>query len=190
MDGLHQIRIYGEPQPFPKKETAIVQTKHGKPRLIPVDRDYRTRTDPETGRKVKYDRGHKRAWMDHVAKSVLAYMAEKGLDEFPQHHPVAIGTLFFVTQANGNKLPLPAQKPDEDNLDYAIKNALSAQKDRPGLYHDDCQVVMRLMPSGMIWATKEEPPGVLITFADFYDVHDQLGEFDPLKEFSKQEELI
>jgi len=216
-DGLHQIRIYGEPQPAPKKDVAVIQRPGQKPRLVPVDHDYRTRKNPNTGKIEKYDHGYKRRWIEHVRNNVLAWMAERKVEPFEKNHPIGLGIVVFRNKAETNKLPVPSLAPDEDNYSYAIRNALKrtpaisklVKELNPStgrierrrvrvegphpkgvLYYEDDQIVMTLHPSAKIWATKDEPPGVLITFADFYDVHEQLGRFDPLKDFSKQEALL
>ena len=168
---LIRIRVLGEPQPFPKKDVAMV----GK-RLVPVDHDYRERTNPHTRKIEKYDRGYKRRWMELCRTTALAVMRAQGRQPFPKNHPVAMGCLFFLTRAKSCKLPFPSQAPDQDNLEYAIRNALKRtprHKGRDGPYpkgicfYDDDQIVWRALPDGMLWARPGNPPGVLITIYDF-----------------------
>lgn len=168
-----QIRVFGEPQPFPKKDVAIQGN-----RLVPVDKDYRERKDPITGEKKKYDRGYKRRWMKHVRDIVGKAMITHRLEPFPENHPVAMGCQFYLRRAKSNKLIYPSQKPDEDNFLRAIRDALQRHpideyaNDRFALtgvlYYDDCQVVSQLLPAGKEWATEDEPPGVLITVQDMF----------------------
>jgi len=150
------IRVYGEPQPFPKKDVAIV-----KGRLIPVDHDYRTRKNPLTGKTEKHHRGYKRQWMALVSQTVASYMLQHDIPIFPQHHPLALGCLFFLPKPKRCKLRLPSQRPDQDNLAYAIRNAIKGV-----LCHDDDQFVWTAQPDGELWAAEEEPPGVLLTIID------------------------
>lgn len=189
-----QIRVYGEPQPAPKKDLCL----SGKvPRVMNLD--YRTKTDPITGQKIKYLHGYKRRWLEHVRRSVLVFMAKHSLSPYPKREPIAIGCLFFLTQVDSNTKIFPAQPPDEDNFDYAIKNALKRtpkKKGQPGpfpngvLYYDDDQIVWRLQPAGKLWATEENPPGVLITVAKLTDIHEELREYDPYRKCGKQESLV
>ncbi len=179
-----KIRVYGTPEPFPKKEMAVI---HGKPRMIA--RDYRTRKDPlgridpKTGkaRIQKYDRGYKRRWMDHIVKTVLAYMARTSMDQFTKEYSLAMGCIFYIKKAKSCKLIFPRQKPDLDNYIYAIWNALGNTRNKTGpgkypegvLYYDDSQIVWKL-PEGEVWATEQEPPGVLISVCDALDIRDEI----------------
>ena len=204
----HTVWVPGDPQPFPKKEVApsIIRYPLNDPskwKAIgrPIDRDYRTRKNPLTGKIEKFDRGFKRAWMNHVADVVHVFMEKNHWGPFPAGHPVAMGCLFFMPKADGNKTLLPAQVPDEDNLLYAIRNALKSTRPRGRgsdglgpypegvLYFDDDQVVAQVGPCGKRWATDEYPPGVLISFADFYSCHATWGKYDPIPDYTKQENL-
>jgi len=178
---LIRIRVVGEPQPFPKKE--VMQFGN---RLIPTDRDYRTRKNPHTGKVEKYDRGYKRRWMELCRTTALAVMEAHGKRPFPKNHPVAMGCLFFLTRSPTCKLLTPSQAPDQDNLEYAIRNALKrtpSKRGRDGLYpkgvcfYDDDQIVWRALPDGMLWAQSGNPPGVLITIYDF-EQYPYLGGYD------------
>lgn len=183
MDRPLQIRVYGEPQPFPKKDVGRILCKDGRERLLPVDKDYRTRTNPYTHKTEKYDRGYKRRWMDQVARSVAGTLWDNQLIPFPKNHPIAMGCLFFLSKAPACKLLFPSQDPDYDNLEYAIFNALKrtpAKKGKPGkhpngiLFYEDNQVVWRLNPSGKFWATQDIVPGVLITVQDAMSLQDDI----------------
>lgn len=167
-----QIFVPGEPQPFPKTHTAIIERPGQKPRLVPVATDYRTRTNPYTHKVEKYDRGYKAAWMKTVTQVVNRYMVDRDLNPFPKNHPVAMGCLFFLTKSPSCKLEFPSQDPDEDNLLYAIRNALKRTQKKKGghgkypdgvLFYEDNQIVWILEPQGKIWATSAHPPGLIIT---------------------------
>lgn len=186
MDVPLQIRIYGEPQPFPKKEVGLLRRKDGSVQLMPVDRDYRIRKNPVTGKPEKYDRGYKRHWMDQVAGSVANILRDNQLTPFPKNHPVAMSCLFFLSKAPKNKLLLPSQDPDFDNLEYAVWNALKRtpdKKGRPGkhpdgiLFYEDNQIVWRLQPSGKLWSTQDIVPGVLITVQDAMHLRDEIEQY-------------
>lgn len=172
-----RIRVYGPPQVYPKKELGVV---NGKP--MPIDRDYRTRKNPITGNTDKYDKGYKRRWMDHVAKTVLAFMARTSMDPYAANHPIAMGCLFYMPKTKACKLSMPSQKPDLDNMAYAVWNALgnTQTKKKLGkypegvLYYDDNQIVWQLQPSGMVWATEQEPLGVLISVCDALEIRDEI----------------
>lgn len=175
MDAPLQIRVYGEPQPFPKKEAVASGDYKRTGRIIFAAKDYRVRINPVTGKKEKYDHGHKRRWMDQVARSVAGDLWDRQLTPFPKNHPVAMGCLFFLSKAPACKLLFPSQDPDYDNLEYAIFNALKrtpAKKGKSGkhpngiLFYEDNQVVWRLQPSGKLWTTQDISPGVLITVQD------------------------
>ena len=185
-DGVLKIRVYGEPQPVPKKHVAKVGN-----RLIPVDTDFQTRKNPVTGKIEKYNHGYKKRWQDHVRKTVLAFMAREALDPYPKNHPIALGTLFFITRAATNKLPFPSQAPDFDNYAYAIWNCLKrtpAKRGRPGrysdgiLFYDDDQIVWHLEPSGKLWATDDEPAGVLISVCDLNQMRYVVRDYLQVKE--------
>lgn len=178
-DGLIQIRVFGDPQPFPKKDIGILKRPGMEPRLVPVDKDYRTQTDPLTRKVKKYDKGYKRAWMAHVAETVDKYMFDNNLKPFPKNHPVAMGLLFYLPKSKSCKLEFPSQAPDLDNLDYAVWNALKRtpkKKGRDGkypngiLFYDDDQIITRLAPSGKNWASENDPPGVLISVLDIEEM--------------------
>lgn len=140
-----------------------------------MDRDYRTRTDPATGKIIKYDRGHKRAWYRLVRNTAADWMVRMGLEPFPKNHPIAIGCAFFVTKSKTCKLDMPSQTPDMDNLEYTIWNALKRTVKRKGndclypngvCFFDDDQIIYRVQPSGVYWADEEHPPGVVVTILD------------------------
>lgn len=188
--GPVHIRVYGEPQPFPKKDVAVVQRPGMKPRLVPVDHDYQIRTDPDTGKTKKYNRGYKRIWMKVVAVTVNRYLVDHDLEPFPRNHALAMGCLFFLTKSKSCKLTLPSQKPDEDNLLYAVRNALESTTNSKGpgiyptgaLYHADSQIVWILKPQGKVWATEQHKPGVLITVQDAYQLRDEWEPWQPPKQ--------
>ena len=178
-----QIRVYGEPQPFPKKEAVASGDYKRTGRIIFAAKDYRVRKNPVTGKPEKYDRGYKRRWMDQVARSVAGVLWDHNLTPFPKNHPVAMGCLFFLSKVPSCKLLLPSQDPDYDNLEYAVWNALKrtpAKKGKPGkhpngiLFYEDNQVVWRLQPSGKLWATQDIFPGVLITVQDAMYLQDEI----------------
>ncbi len=178
-NGPFTIRVYGDPQPFPKKE--MIKLPGG--RWIPGDCDYRTRKNPVSNQTEKYDKGYKRRWMSHVGGEVLSWMNSHAYDPFPQNHPVAMGLCFYLPKAQSNKLEFPSQAPDEDNYLYAVRNALKrtpAKKGREGkfpdgiLYYDDDQVVWQLQPAGTVWATEQEAPGLLITFQCAVEIGDTI----------------
>lgn len=180
------IRVFGEPRPFPKKETG----KHG----IPFDQDYRTKKCPVTGKLIKYDKGYKRRWMTLVTNTVLNHMAKHRLRPFPKNHPVAMSCLFFITKAPSCKLELPSQAPDFDNFAYAIWNAIKRSPSKkigrirvPGRYpngvlvYEDDQIIWTLEGNGVLWATEGHPPGVIIRVesvagrsVEFYRIADQM----------------
>ena len=182
------FRVYGEPQPFPKKVVGLRRNKLGAAiGTCNISRDYRTRTDPDTGRVVKYDKDHKRRWMESVRAAALASMSLNRRQPFPKNHPIAMGCLFFLTRAKSCKLILPSQDPDLDNLEYAVWNALkrtSAKKKRRSTlggdfpdgicFYDDNQIVWRLKPSGVLWADADNPPGVVIIIVDANSVMDEI----------------
>jgi hypothetical protein len=136
---LIRIRVYGKPEPFAK----LLRGKYSNIFA----------RDPG---------GRKKAWMKLVAMTGLVYMRGYGLEPFPQHHSVAMGCLIFLPKARSCKLPYPSQRPDLDNLKYAIWNALKGVA-----YYDDDQVIYTAQPDGEVWATPDEPPGVLITMFDY-----------------------
>ena len=183
-----QIRDYGEPQPFPKTHTAVIERPGQQSRLVPVATDYRTRTNPYTHQTEKYDRGYKRAWMKLVTQTVHRYLVDRDLEPFPKNHPIAMGCLFFLTKSPSCKLLYPSQPPDEDNLIYAVRNALKRtpeKKGRPGryphgvLFDDDDQIMWHIGPEGMVWATEKYPPGVLITVQDALHLGDEIEQWQP-----------
>lgn len=178
------VRVYGEPQPNPKKDIGQAG-KGGRP--IIIDNDYRTRKNPVTGRVEKYDRGYKKAWIEKVRSTTLVYMAMRGLSPIPKGVPIAVGYLFFRTRPASNKTEFPAQTPDKDNYEYAITNALKStpKKRKKGvlveteypdgiLYYDDCQIVWNLHPSGILWADENNPPGVIIQVELIENIKDQI----------------
>ena len=187
--GPVHIRVFGEPQPFPKKDVAIVQRLGQSPRLVPVAHDYRTRTNPHTHKIEKYDKGYKAAWMKNVTQTVHRYMTDRDLETYPKNHPVAMSCLFFLSKSPSCKLWLPSQAPDEDNLIYAVRNALKRTPDKKGkpgrypdgvLFWDDDQIIWRVGPEGMVWATEKHPPGVLITVQDALQFRDEIEQWQPL----------
>jgi len=190
-----KIRVFGEPQPFPKKEIGIIGT-----RTVIIDHDYRERQviDPITKnpmlnkkgnvKKKKYDRGYKRKWMQFVKDVVSLELRKHDLGPFPKNHPVAIGCLFFLSQSKSNKLLLPSQDPDYDNVLYAIMNALKRKPKKGGrssdcplgtLFYEDNQPVWGLKPYGKVWATEEHPPGLLITVQDAMYLLDEIAVYQP-----------
>jgi len=194
MDAPLQIRVHGEPQPFPKKEAVASGDYKRTGRIIFAAKDYRVRQNPVTGKPEKYDRGHKRRWMDLVAANVHRYLVDHDLEPFPKNHPVAMGCLFFLTKSPSSKLLYPSQSPDEDNLLYAVRNALksTAKKEKPGkypqgaLYYDDNQIVWRIGPEGKLWATEKNHPGVLITVQDALQLRHEIEQWQQ----SAQTDLI
>lgn len=189
MDVPIQIRVYGEPQPFPKTHTAEIERPGQKSLLVPVATDYRVRKNPFTGKPEKYDRGYKRRWMKLVTETVDRFMFDQNIQPFPKNHPVAMSCLFFLTKAPSCKLLYPSQIPDEDNLVYAVRNALKrtqSKKGRPGrypkgvLYYEDDQIIWRVGPEGKLWATEKEPPGVLITVQDALQLRHEIDEWQPV----------
>ena len=164
-DGLIQIWVPGEPRVYPKLSAMPVMNKRGqiiKMRNVPID--WRTRKNPITGRVEKYDKGYKRRWMNEVARAVKYQMTKNGIKPFEAKHPLALGLLFFITKAPSCKLEFPSQDPDYDNFCYAIWNTLSASKKQAAvLWYDDNQIIFPLWPAGLLWATEDDPPGVLIT---------------------------
>jgi len=179
-DGLMRIRVVGDPQPFPKK----IMSTRGKHSML-IDMDWRTRKVPGKIKPQRYDEGYKRQWMAHVARSVTQFMFDHNLEPFPRNHPVAIGTLFFMPKSKVCKLEFPSQKPDWDNMDYAINNALgnSRKKQVLGLYPDgvlfwdDNQPVWRIEPDGMVWANEFNPPGVLISCQSAYEYRERINKW-------------
>jgi len=184
------IWVDGDPQPFPKKDVGIINRTGQKPRLMPIDKDYRTRTNPITKKIEKYDKGYKRRWMNHVASTVIAEMRKHNLLQFPKNHPVAMGCLFFIRKSQSNRLWVPSQKPDEDNFLYAVRNALKkTDKGSDVLYYDDDQVVWQVGPVGKVWASDEFPPGVLITVQDAMYLLDDMAIYQPSLRAQQQEIL-
>ena len=197
---IHRVWVPGEPQPAPKKDVAKITDRDGKERLVPIDHDYRTKQDPsgaidpKTGkvRIIKYDRGYKGRWVKHVTSTVQLYMIRNRLDPYPQSHPIAMGSLFFVPQAKGNGKIFPSQPPDQDNFEYAVRNALKRtpakkrgmESTNPTgvLYYEDDQPVWRLLPDGKLWASEANPPGVLISFCDAFLMRDEIMHWqDPIE---------
>ena len=198
-DGLIKIRVYGIPRQFPKKEVANLGTKT-KPRFMPVDRDYRQRKNPITGKIEKYDHGYLRRWYDHVTRTVRDLMYSNDIQPFPKDHPVVVSCIFFIPKAKSCKLLMPSQKPDEDNYLYAVRNALGRtpmKKGVPGkypngvLYYDDAAVVWQ-ENAGKVWATEKHPPGVLILVRDALPVFNEIMEYvDKVDQFvNRQEEQL
>lgn len=178
MSDLIQIRVFGDPQPFPKKDIGILDRPGMKPRLVPVDKDYRTHKDPLTGKIKKFDKGYKRKWMRDIQDTVDKYMFDNNLKPFPKNHPVAMGLLFYLPKSKSCKLEFPSQAPDLDNLDYAVWNALKRtpkKKGREGkypegiLFYDDDQIIRRMPLDGKLWANETELPGVLLTACSFHE---------------------
>lgn len=179
----HEFRIEGEPRPWPKDNARIVFPRGGgKPFLQSYLRDYRTRKNPTTGDIEAYDHGYMMKWYELVRSTVLTEMKLRDFEPFPKKHPLGLGCLFFITRSKSCKLFLPSQVPDEDNLDYGIRNILkrTPAKTKHGariegpypdgvLFYDDDQIVWREWPAGMLWATPEQPPGVIITVQDLAD---------------------
>lgn len=169
------IRVYGEPQVWPKKDIAYVgKGKNKRPRLI--EQDYRTRKNPITGEKEIYDRGYKRRWFDHVRLEVLRFMARHKLKPYPKGFALAWSTIFFVTKPESSTADFP-NTGDEDNYDYGIRNALKrTPRKRVGsklvdgaypqgvLFYDDDQPKWRRGEGGLLWADENHPPGVIIRF--------------------------
>lgn len=110
-------------------------------------------------------------------------MEKFSLKPFPKNHPLGIGCLFFVKKAESNKLTFPSQTPDLDNFEYAIANALKRTPKKNGrdgkypngvLYYDDDQLIWRISPSGMLWATDEHPAGLILRIRDGYEIKDSI----------------
>lgn len=170
--GILRFRVFGEPHPAPKKDV-VMNPRTG--RLMPISHDYRERTNKFTGKKERYDKGYKNAWLKQVRKQVYNQMIEQRLHPYPKNHPIAVGLLFFITKAKSCKLAYPSQDPDLDNLEYAVMNALkrtvkgSEKSALAGhypdgvLFYEDNQSVWRIPPGGMLWATNANSPGLEIT---------------------------
>jgi len=197
--GLWVIRVFGEPQPEPKKQVGINAADLKKlkslrggiiniPRLIPIDIDYRTRKNKITGKTEKYDKGYKKKWFLHVRNTVLCYMVRHGLKPYTKNHPLCTGYLFFRTKPKSCKLPYPSQRPDFDNYEYYVTNALKRTREKkirgimtPGEYPDgvafwdDDEPVWNL-PAGVMWATEENPPGVIILIQDAMKVRNEIDD--------------
>ena len=177
LERVINVRIYGVPESFPKKDIAIV---NGKRRLI--DKDYRTRKDPVTKKVTKYDRGYKARWARLVRSTVMLKMKVHGIEPFPKNHPIGLGCVFWLPKADSCKLEYPSQDPDLDNFSYSVWNALKrtpskkvrgrvVQGDHPKgiLYWDDNQIVLRL-PELKLWADEFNQPGVFISCVDLAEV--------------------
>lgn len=185
------FRVDGEPLPFPKKEIGVHKKRQGAEivtRAVMIDRDVKRHKDPVTGELVVVSRGDKARWVNLVRDTAAQYMRDYGLKPFPQNHPIAMGCLFFVTKAKSCELEFPSIAPDLDNLEYSIWNALKhTPKVRrhgqqfPGRYlsgicfYDDCQIVWRLHPSGVLWADKDNPPGVIVMIKDAEPLAEELA---------------
>ena len=185
--GIKFFRVFGEPQPMPKKEIAIVNK-----RLMPIDRDYRTVTVPGRPKPFKWDIGYMKRWQEHVRRTVLDLMDFYHVLRYPPNFPISMGMLFYLTKPASSKHWLPSVKPDEDNLGYAVTNILkmtpgvtrqyeNGQKyTLPGpfpdgiLYFDDNQVCWHTEYHGKVWATADEPAGVLITVQDCQVIRDRI----------------
>ena len=197
-NGRWVIRVFGEPQPDPKKELFFVNG-----RTIPGDRDYKTRTNPLNGKKEKYDRGYMKRWEKHVQQTVLAYMAKYSLEPFGKDHPIMFSVWIFKTQPKSNKLPYPSQKPDYSNFAYYIENALKrSPKKRDKItkklidgkfpegiaYRDDDQVLGPGEPCYELWATASHPPGAIIIVQDVLKMMEKIDQ--DLKRIYEQEGVL
>lgn len=182
------IRVYGEPRPWPKKLSRPPFKRGGKDIYRTFTDDFRTKQvkqpDGSTKRKT-WDHGYKMRWFGHVRDCVRVWMEQNDRQPFQQHHPIALGCLFFVTKAKSSKLVYPTSTPDKDNLRYGIPNMLKRTPDIkagkiPGAYpegvafYDDSQDIWTANPDGILWATQSSPLGVLITIIDLLDHPDML----------------
>ena len=188
-EDLIRFRVFGEPQPAPKKDSAVIERAGRKARLIPVSHDYRTKT--VNGKTVKHDHGYKRAWYELVQRWAFGFMVGTGMPPFPKGVPLACGALVFVTRPKGNKTGYPAQAPDQDNFSYYIRNALkrTPAKKRYGLmvpgpypegicYWDDDQIISTAYPDKKLWADERHPPGALVTIYRYDKYPDHIGIID------------
>ena len=175
VDGLIIFRIYGVPQPYPKKD--LVPTARG---VRPMDRDYRTRKNPNGGKPVKFDFGYKRRWYDHVRREVAGAMVALGLRTFPKDHPITWDSITFRPHDMRQDLEDPTCTPDEDNYDYGLRNCLKVADDHDRqsrvwaarypagiLFYDDSQIVWGDNGHGKVWVTDLWAPGCLILVQDF-----------------------
>ena len=185
-EGPVEFRVFGIPRQWPKENSTTTIDKNTS-RVVGrrvFHRDYRTRKNPITGKVEKYDHGYLKKWRDIVQDQIHRQMQALGLKPFPKNHPLAIGILIFKPKPKSCKLELPSQMPDMDNYEYAINNALKSTRTKkgPGLfpdgvlfYDDDCPVWI-LDPTGKVWATKEHPPGALITIQDAWHLRGKISD--------------
>ena len=126
--------VPGEPQPFPKK-----------------------RSNRRTGMIYTHDPGGiKRGWMNAVEHYGKQAMADAGfVQAFGAGDAVYMRCVFYRTKPLSlpKRLLYPLTKPDLDNYEYAISNALIGV-----CYHDDSRVVSLVVDKR--WATREHPAGV------------------------------
>ena len=165
-DGLIQIWVPGNPRVYPTLEATPLfrnprcpvckSLKYQGVRQVP--RDWTYYKDPITGKRKKKNKGLRAAWANEIKSKVGWFMDDNKIQMFPKNHPIGLGALFYIPRPKSNKLPFPSLDPDMDNFVYAVWNALSGI-----LYHDDNQIITRIMPEALLWATEENPPGVLIS---------------------------
>ena len=128
MTSVIEFRVDGEPQPFPKKRTS------------------------RTGMIYSHDPGGlKRGWMDAVAHFGAQAMKAAGLlQPFGPGDPVTMWCKFYRTKPKSVKIAYPISKPDLDNYEYAISNALIGV-----CYHDDSRIVNLIVEKR--WANGKRP---------------------------------
>ena len=112
------FRVDGEPQPWPKENRA---NRNGK-----IWTYYR---DPD---------GSKRAWREKVKLACIAACQGKPVPVFVRDVPVVVSYEFYCPKTVSCKHRFMVIKPDLDNLEYAVTNALNGVA-----YHDDRQIVAR-----------------------------------------------
>lgn len=148
-----EFYVAGEPQPFPKKEYAILYTKEKRPFVQVYNRDYRTRKNPDTGKVEKYDKGYIQRWTDQVKQ--VAELAMKGESIIVKPLPVEIETWVWRTRADSNKTPFPTGPPDLDNFTYLPHNALEGI-----CYENDSQITDQ--HEHKRWADDDNPAGMVV----------------------------
>ena len=134
MPSLNKSSVFvaGIPRPTPKKDRA-----GGSNILIP--HDWKTRTDPISGKKVRYDVGGAKAWAETVRRAVERKIEnDPVLRRIERPSGVRLRYHFFLTRPKSSKYLLPTVPPDLSNFEYHIENALSGT-----LYDDDAQVFSR-----------------------------------------------
>lgn len=137
------FRVYGEPQPFPKK-----QINRHTGAVYPRD---------PTGAKI--------GWMDAIRFTCHEAMKAKGWKIFPDNIPLALEIAIFRTKPKTwNKrdkgdYQAPFTKPDVDNFAYSVTNALINVA-----YVDDARVcTLRVKKQ---WADEGQRPGVFVKISE------------------------